>query len=897
MGWLRTILSRRRRFEDISVSIREHLDERIDELMELGLPRAEAEQAARRKFGNVTLTEERSREVWQWRRLEALWADVRYALRQMRRSPGYAAGVIGTLALGIGAAAAMFTVVDHVLLQPTTYHDAGRLVALQETNGESTTFTWPAPWLDIAEWRAQSRSFSQIAFSANSSKATAGRSYLIGQSTALQVDAERVSANLFATLGVQPGLGHGFAQAAGSATANANAGQIVLSNAIWRQVFGSDRNIVGKAVRINDTTYTVVGVMPPGFSYPATADFAPQVWLPAVLTSDDTSGRQFKALQYTVLARLRPGVSVASAQAEMALIQKRVAAEYTDPQLRKDHSVVRVLPYSEILVSGEVRRALMELLGASGVLWLIALVNAASLMLARSTARQREIAMRGALGASRVRLMQQMLVEAALLSAAAGVLGIGLALGLVKLLAHELTQTLPQPAPATADGRILLALVAMTAVSALLSAAWPALLAARAPIEPALRQGGVQAGTGRRHNRLRGALVVAEISMSLVLLTVCGLLLRSIYALRHVPLGFRTDHILVANLKIPGYRYTGQNLTQALYEPLLEHVQHLDGVQSAGLMTQVPLGKTFVLHLEMQLNGRTIVAFMKAVSPEMQQVFGFRMAAGRYFGPQDTAGSEPVLVVNQAFARAYSPDKQNPRAIVGQQLLSLRKNAPMHVIGVLDDERQKTAADPAMPEIDIAIPQITPESGFYRPIEGIAMDLAVRSSRPTGEMIPALRTLLRQASPELENATITTMDQIAEDSYGSQRLAAHLLEIFGGAALLLCLAGLYALLAYVVTQRTREMGVRIALGATRASLLGLVLRRAAAMLIVGVAVGAGLALLAGRLVRGLLYGVSAHDGWTLAGAAVLLLAGGLLAAYLPARRAANANPMEALRAE
>jgi predicted permease len=898
MRWLGSIFARRRRYEDISVSIREHLEERIDELVGDGMPRAEAEQAARREFGNVTLTEERSREAWQWRRLEALWADARYALRQMRRSPGYAAGVVGTLALGIGAAAAMFTVVDHVLLRPTMYRDAGRLVALQETNGTSTTFTWPAPWLDIADWRAQSRSFSEIAYSSNVARRfTLGRSYLVGQSTALEVGAQRVSANLFTTLGVQPELGRGFSDQTESATANANAGEIVLSDAIWRQVFGGDRNILGKAVRINDTTYTVAGVMPPGFRYPVSDASAPQVWVSDQLSSDDMSGRQFKALQFTVLARLRPGVSVASAQAEMTLIQKRVAAEYTDETLRKDHSAIRVLPYSEMLVSGDVRRSLVELLGASGVLWLIALVNAASLMLARGSARQREMAMRGALGASRMRLMQQMLVEATLLSAAAGALGIGLALGLVKLLAHELSQALPLPAPATVDGWVLPALVAMTAVSALLSAVWPALLAARAPIEPALRQGGVQAGTGRRQNRLRGALVVAEISMSLVLLVVCGLLLRSIYALRHVDPGFRTDHIVVVNLAIPSYRFDGQNLTQALYEPLLERVQRVSGVESAGLITQVPLGKTFVLHLEMQLSGRSVMAFMKAVSPEMQKVFGFQMAAGRYFGPQDTAGSEPVLVVNQAFARAFSPDKQDPAAVVGQQMMSLRKNVPFHVIGVLDDERQRTVAEPATPEIEIAIPQITPESGFYQPIEGVAMDLAVRTSRPTAEMIPALRAMLRQASPELENATITTMDQIAEDSYGSQRLAAHLLEVFGGAALLLCLAGLYALLAYVVTQRTREMGVRIALGATRGSLLGLVLRQAAAMLLVGVAVGAGLALAAGRLVSGFLYGVSAHDGWTLAGAAVLLLAGGLLAAYLPARRAANANPMEALRAE
>jgi predicted permease len=895
MRWLGSLFARSRRYEDISVSIREHLEERIDELLAEGMPRAEAEQTARREFGNVTLTEERSREAWQWRRLEALGADARYALRQMRRSPGYAAGVVGTLALGIGAAAAMFTVVDHVLLRPTTYRDAGRLVALQET--DDSAYSWPVPWLDIAEWQAESRSFSDIAYSANISKFKAGQVYLTGSTFALPVHAEQVSANLFTTLGVQPELGRALTQQTAKATANANVGQIVLSDAIWRRDLGADSGILGRAVRVNDVTYTVVGIMPPGFRYPAGADATPQVWVGDKLTSDDTSGREFKTQRYTVIARLRPGVSVASAQAEMALIQKRVVAQYTDAGQRKNRSVMRVMSYRDLLVSSDVRRALMELLGASGVLWLIALVNGASLMLARSTVRQREISMRGALGASRMRLMQQMLVEAALLSAAAGVLGIGLALGLVKLLAHELSHALPVPAPATVEGWVLPALVAMTAASALLSAAWPALLTARAPIEPALRQGGLQAGTGRRQNRLRGALVVAEISMSLVLLVVCGLLLRSIYALQHVDLGFRTDHIIVANLSIPSYRYTGQNMTEALYGPLLERVQHVNGVQSAGLISVVPLNTTRVLHLVVQVNGSKIIAYMKAVSPEAQKVFGFRMAAGRYFGPQDTAGSEPVLVVNQAFARAYSPDKQNPSAIVGQQMMSLKKNAPFHVIGVLDDERQKTAAEPAVPEVEIAIPQITPESDFYQFIEGVAMDLAVRTERPTAEMIPALRAQLRQTSPELENANITTMDQIAEDSYGSQRLAAHLLEVFGGAALLLCLAGLYALLAYVVTQRTREMGVRIALGATRASLLGLVLRQAAAMLLAGVAVGAGLALAAGRLVSGFLYGVSAHDGWTLAGAAVLLLAGGLLAAYLPARRAAHADPMTALRAE
>jgi len=377
-------------------------------------------------------------------------------------------------------------------------------------------------------------------------------------------------------------------------------------------------------------------------------------------------------------------------------------------------------------------------------------------------------------------------------------------------------------------------------------------------------------------------------------LVICGLLLRTIYALRQVPLGFRTDHILVANLSIPSYRFAGQNMSETLYRPLLERAQHLHGIESAGLISEVPLGKTFVLHMEMQLSSRTIVAFMKAVSPDIQGVFGFRMAAGRFFGPEDTADSEPVVVVNEAFATLYSPDPHNPAMVLGAKL---SKNSPLRIIGILDDERQNTVADPAMPEIEIPIPQVTPKSGFYRPIEGTAMDLAVRADRPAAEMIPELRDILRQAGPELQNVTITTMDQIVEDSYGSQRLAAHLLEIFGGSALLLCIAGLYGLLTYMVSQRQRELGVRVALGATRGALLWLVMRQAGTMLLTGTLVGIGFTLFSVRFVRGFLFGVNPHDGWALAGSTAALITTGFLAAYLPASRAAYVDPMDALRTE
>ncbi len=866
-----------------------HLEQQIAENVAAGMSAQEARAAALRAFGNPALLREHTRATWGWNRIESVVRDARFVALGIWRRPGFALTVVGTLALGIGAAAAMFTVVDHVLLRPVPYRDAERLVMIQETDG--TTRNWQAPWIDIEQWRAQSRSFSQI----EGSGGMLGRNFLEGPDAALEVQGERVSTGLFEMLGVKPALGSGFVNA--DVRSGKNAGAIILSDAVWKQVFAGDRGILGKGVRINDDSYTIVGVMPTGFRYPAGVSLTPQVWV-AVELSNDEQARAFKAMQFTAMARLRPSVGVEQARAEMLLIQQRIATQYTDDVLRHDHASVHVDVYAETLVGKDVRNALLALLAASGVLWLIASLNATNLFLARNTSRQRESAMRMALGASRWRLMQFTLIEGLILSSLAVLAGVGLAMGSVKFLAHELSQTLPVPAPATPDDWILLALVGLTVLTTLVATAGPALLAVRTSVGPALKQGGMQTGSSRRQHRMRGVLVAAEIAMSLTLIATCGLLLRTIYTLRHVPLGFRTDHIVVAHLSIPSYRFTGRNMTDTLYLPLLDRVQHLHGVQSAGLMTEVPLAKTFVVHLELAMNGKTTHAYMKTVSPDLQKVFGFRVAAGRFFGSQDTATSEPVIVVNMAYAREHSPDPHNPSAILGYKLLSLRKDGPqMRIIGVIDDERQDKVAEPAVPEVELAIPQITPESGFYQPIEEVAMDLAVRTERPTTEIVPELRTLLKQASPELQSATITAMDQIVEDSYGSQRLAAHLLEIFGGAALVLCMAGLYGLLAYVVSQRTRELGVRIALGASRGNLLWMVIRQAGVMLAAGVAVGMGLAFASGKLVSRFLYGVSPRDGRTMIAAPALLLAVGLIAAYLPARRAAGVDPMEALRAE
>jgi predicted permease len=878
------------RKRELDEEIASHLRMAIADRVARGATEEEARAAAEREMGNLPLAKDVTRETWGWVWLERLGQDVRYALRQMRRSPGFAATVIGTLALGIGAAAAMFTVVDHVLLRALPYKDAGRLVQLQEGGRDAKTFFY-TPWVDLAQWREQNRSFEDMAFSTGMS----GRTYLAGNSAALLVGGTEVSPNLFAMLGAKAALGRGMIAEPPGFGAVKNAGTIVLSDAVWRSAFGGDKGIVGRTVRLNDKPYTVAGVMPAGFRYPAGDSANGQVWTAIELGAKD-QGRDYDSEHYEVMARLRRGVKLETAIAEMATIQKRVAAQYEDAELRDDHRVVQVERYADSLIGTNVKKALLALLSAAGVLWLIASVNVTNLLLARSTARQREIAMRGALGASRGRVMQQMIVEGLVLSGCAAVLGTGLALGAIRLTGAVAPIHLNVDFSTHVDFTILAALCGLTLLSAVLAAAWPALIAVRAPIEPALKQGGQQTGSGRRHNRLRSGLVAVEVAMSLTLLVACGLLLRTIYTLRHVPLGYRTDHIIVANLSIPSYRYVNKNVTATLYRPLLERAQQLHGVQAAGLISEVPLGQTFNIMLSLRMNGNNIVAALKTASPDIQPIFGFKMLAGRYFNHDDTPTSAGVTVVNPAFARLYAPNKHDLNSLLGLTVWNLRKDTPAKIVGVLDNERQKAVDQPSQPEVEVCLCQITPGGSVYNPIT-MAMDLAVRTDRPTTEMIPELRDLLRQASPELANSTFSTMDQIVEDSFGSQRLAAHLLEIFGGSALLLCVAGLYGLLAYVVTQRTRELGLRIALGAQRGNLLWLVMRQAGTMLLVGVAVGLGLAWASGKLVGGFLYGVKAHDGWTLAGAAVLLFLSGMLAAYLPARRAARVNPMEALRSE
>jgi len=876
------------------------LDEELEAHRQMAIAdrvaKGESEQHAReetdRELGNVALAKDVTREIWGWVWLEHLGRDVTYAFRQMRRNPGFAVVVIGTLALGIGAATAMFTVVDHVLLQPVSFKDTGRLVKIDEAGKTGNPFGSSTPWPDIQEWKARSRSFEGMGFSGEMH----GRSYFEGGAAALPVRGIRVSSGLFPLLGVSPWLGHGFDTSSWYA-ADKDVNAVILSYPVWQAAFGDDRNVIGQVIHLSGAAYTVVGVMPRGFSFPVdNSSSVKQIWTPVQLGPEDEKRTEESLGFDEVIGRLKRGVTVAAARTEMIELQRSIVAEYSDAVLREGHSRVFVRELTSSLANERLSKALLALLTAAGVLWLIASVNATNLLLARGMARQREIAMRGALGAGRWRVMQQMMIEGLVLSAGAALAGIGLAILGIRLVGSALPIHLGVNLSTHLNFAILAALCVLTVTTAVIVASWPAWISARTPIEPALRQGGQQAGTGRRQRQVRGVLVSVEIALSLTLLVACGLLLRTIFALRHVPLGYRTDHILVANLNLPAYRYQEKNIIEVLYKPLLSRVQLQHGVEAAGMMTEVPLGRTFTTMVDLEMNGKEITANLKMVSPDIQKIFGFKMLAGRFYNRDDSPTSPPVIVVNPAFVREYAPDKHDPASVLGMSFWRQRKNAPMHIVGVMGDERQTSVVIPSQPEVDICLCQLAPGTSGYE-MSTTAMDLAVRTQRPTKEMIPELRAILKQVAPELGIANITTMEQVVEDSYGSQRLTAHLLGAFGGTALLLSVAGLYGLLAYVVNQRTREMGVRIALGSPRGKLLWLILYQAGAMLLAGLAVGAGLAWSTARLVRGFLYGVKPHDGWTLLGAILTLLVSGLIAAYIPASRAASVNPIDALRSE
>ncbi len=829
--------------------------------------------------------------------LGSIGQDIRYGLRQLRRSPGFTFTVVGVLALGIGANAAMFTVLDGTLLRRLPYRAAGELVSLESIDPHGRVNQ--NQLADVMEWQRDNKTLDGVAYYEEDAGVVDGGA---GDHEVLKT---RVSANLLDVLGAAPAMGRGFLPEEQQAGRDA---EVVLSDAVWREHFGAAPDILGKVVKIDDAPVTVVGVMPRGFMFPVSQSVrrpAPQVWVPVGI-SPKTLSRDFDAGWFATIARLRKGIAETAAQRDLSAIQEKSALFYKE-EMRASFAPVKVQVsgYRSGLVKDQ-RPALLALMCAVGVVWLIACANVANLMLARSTVRRREMAVRGALGASAWRLVRQMMIESVMLSLAGAGAGVGLAWGTLKGFQKVIETSLGGGVGAAPDLRVLGALLGLSVLSAIIFGVAPALLGVRVSLDQTLRSGGSQAGSGRGQHRAQRTLVVAEIALSLVMLVACGLLLRTVFALRNVPLGFRTDHVYVVSPQLPGFKYKVADVHQVVYKPLLERVRAMHGVEAAALTTIMPLSKGFHVAFSLNVNNTTkeaknvkkpaqvVNATLKAAGPELQKVLGFEMAKGRYFNDQDTANSEPVVVVNEAFAKKYE-------GLQGQVMdkfkLGVGEKRQARIIGVIKDFHQAGIAEAAVPEIDLCTSQMLPGDNLYQPTLKVKEELAIRVNGDTKGFVPDLERVMKDVNPDLQGGLIRTMDQVVEDAMASQLLAAHLLEALGVLALAVALAGLYSLLAYLVTLRTREMGVRMALGAAREDILRLVMRQAGWMVAGGIVVGVAVSLGTAQMLQHFLFGVKARDLSTVIVAAFLMATVAGVAAYLPARRASEIEPMEALRME
>jgi putative ABC transport system permease protein len=886
--WWKALAHRASLEKEMEAELRFHIESYAADLVRNGVKPDDAIRRARLELGTIPSQQEDCRSSFGVRPWDDLLADLRYAFRQLRHTPAFTVTVLVVLALGIGANAAMFSIVDATLLRWLPYHRPGELVSINLVNDHGGA-SW-GYYQDVIAWQGQSHTLQSMAYYNEI------EGFLETKSGQEPVSAYTVSANLFSVLGVQPAQGRPFL----ADEQTPGKGRIViLSNAVWRNILQADPGVVGKQVTLNDQPYTVVGIMPPRFLFPADEN-KPQIWIPAEITPAHFK-MDFAEPRYQVISRIHRGSSLASIGAELSGIESRQVTLYPT-EMRQELPLTRVAatPYRETLVA-QSRPALLALIAAVAIMWMIACANVANLMLARSMARQREIAVRGALGASRWRIVRQLFTESLVLSALGSAAGLGLAQLALWIFNKTLSLRLNLPGYLAPNPAVLIALLVLSVLSAVLFGLLPAWLASGTPLEHALRQTSVQAGGGRGRHRLQQAMVVAEIGLSLVLLIACGLLLRTVFALRQVPLGFRTDHVLMVQPNLPRYKYRGLDTNHSVYQPLLRRIQQIPGVRSASITTLVPLHKGFAAILSLFLEagkessgkGTHIDAQLKAAGPELQDVLGFRMARGRYFNQQDTPDSPPVAVVNKAFAQLYLPAGD----VMEKFSIGSSDDRKAKIVGVIEDFHQTSIDHPSSPEIDFCATQLRPTDGFYQPTLLAHVEIAVRTQTAPEEFIPALRRAMLEVNPDLQTSSVQTMGEIVEESIGSQTFAAHMLEVFGGTALLVALAGLYGLLSYLVAQRNRELGVRIALGAQRRDIMGILLGQASRMLLAGAAIGIALAYFFGRLLAGFLFGVQPHDLVTMFAVTVLLLACGLAAAYLPARTASRVDPMQALRGE
>jgi len=872
---LRSLFRKERVEGELDEELRGFLDMAAEERMKQGMSRKGALRAVRLERGSLEVAKEVVRSAGWESFMETLWQDLRFALRMLRKNPGFTAVAVLTLSLGIGANTAVFSVVNAVLLKPLSYRDPDRIVTL---SGSSTTGEAPlaAPKQisipDFQDWHDQSNSFEAMAYYNSREFAVMPGSEAEYAQTAV------VSPEFLRVFAVEPIVGRFFTA---EELKPGGGGALIISHAYWQSHFGGDPRVLGQTVRMFGRTLPIVGVLPSGFHFPGMTD----LWLPAIGPAGGTLSRS--AQNWLAVGRLKPGVALERAQTEMTSIARRLEQQY--PQSNKSRSVTVARMRDEMV--GDVRFTLYLLLGAVSVVLLIASANTATLLLGKATARTREVAVRAAIGASQGRIVRQLITESLVLALVAGLLGLLLAYGGAKGLVALAPANLPRLAETGVDRWVLAFTLGISLATSLLFGLVPALYASKIDLNDALKLGGTRSVIGGGMLRMRGVLVVAEIALAVVLLSGAGLLIKSFIALHNVALGFRPENVLVMRATVPR-RFTPEEAQRAnqVFKDVLSQVASLPGVLAAGATMAPPghvesSGSYWVDHMPAQpdLTGSTVV--LSIVAPGTFAALGIPLKSGRDFNDSDTYDRPFVAVVNEALVR---------KSFFGQNPLGRTIFCPfdsfkgMEIIGVVGDVRQFGPAREPMPECYMTYQQ--------HQYNGTTLSIVVRTAGNPTTLTETLRRLTHERSPDVP-VKFTTMEATLSENVAASRFRTLLFGIFAGLAVLLAMAGVYGVMAYAVGQRSSEIGVRMALGASTRSVLRLILGQGLVLGGVGLALGLTAATAGTRLLTTMLFRVRPNDAVVYLAVAVLLGMVALVASYVPARRASKVDPLTALRHE
>ena len=881
MRLLSQLFFRRRRYSELSESIREHLEEETEELVAQGLSREEARKAAVRLFGNVTLIEERGREVWRWPTLDSLWADVNFALRQLKMSPGFTLAAFFTLALGIGANSAVFSLFDAVLLHPLPYHDPDKLMLVTEVEpNQGKDDEFGVAIQEARDYENNSRTFSQLGTFESSGF------NLTDDGEPVRVNAAMVSSTVFPLLGVSPLMGRTFTS---EEDRYGKDHVVVLSSHLWKSKYGSAPNILGKSIKLDETQYTVIGVMPPSFRFPfdgkPLSEMA-DLWVPDAIAPQRLDPHN-RLMEFGVglIGRLAPMVTAAQARAEM----KQIATQFERTHLDVYTENLRVEPRTYAFAGYSMQKArplVVMLMAAVFCVLLIVCANVASLLLARANHRGREMAIRAAVGANRSRLLRQCLVESLVL--ALGGAGLGMLISECLLASLRLwgPMSVPRIHDAHLNAPVLLFTLVVSLGTGLLFGLVPAWKMSQVSPQTCLKDG-AQIGSGRKSQRLLDGIAIAEVALAVMLLIGGGLLIRSFVRLIETPPGFNPNGTLVIRTIFDRGRYPQPEERNAVQRELLERFSHLPGVISVAAASHLPLSdeRGIGIRLEHAAPDDFHWAANSLVSPGYFRAMGIQLVQGRDFSEEDRPDSVPVAIVSQAFVHQYFHG-QNP---LGQRF-HWGDRALFTIVGVVSDVHIGALDSDPPPMVYNSMFQV--ESGA----SGRTAFL-LRGAHNLPAQFPEVDEIVRSIDRNLPLYDLTSLATLVEESVAQRRFTLQLLSAFAFCALILAIVGLFGVMSYLVEQREREFGVRMALGADRKRVLTMVTLKGLYLGAIGCTAGLVLALGGTNLLRASLYHVSRFDPVTFFSVPSLLLGVAMLSAFFPARRAASIDPMKALRSE